>query len=419
MTKITAPITIASTTISAPINVGVPSGAPAGTVTWESLPGKPAAFPPDQHGHEGYEPAGTATSLLGEHAQNQDPHGQYVQKAVGKGLSTEDFSSAEKQKLAGLGSLTGGQILSALAAEYPNIVILIGGESAPTAETIAAITGRGVDADNILYAATGAIPTTTTTTTTEEPTTTTTTEEPTTTTEEPTTTTEEPTTTTTTTTTTAEPTTTTTTTTAEPTTTTTTTTAEPPTVFSGMVFGILTEFTLEGANATTEPNNTLQILYGIGNRAHVTFPSRGRGFYVEFTLAYPYRQSTTESTGLYMQIADAILPSPSTSTPNYSLGTVVAYDAEEMEQWEGGSSIRANGVTPEITGPQNINGVNRVEILADGSAVWTIGGSVVGTLPAREGLPDTFTTITFAGWSDWWANNAGVKISNFSTGDLG
>lgn len=53
-------------------------------------------------GQVGAEPAGTAASAVLAHEAKADPHAQYVQKIAGKGLSTNDYTDAEKTKLAGI-----------------------------------------------------------------------------------------------------------------------------------------------------------------------------------------------------------------------------------------------------------------------------------------------------------------------------
>lgn len=50
----------------------------------------------------GADAEGTAASAVTSHEQASDPHSQYVQKVSGKGLSTEDYTTADKDKLAGI-----------------------------------------------------------------------------------------------------------------------------------------------------------------------------------------------------------------------------------------------------------------------------------------------------------------------------
>ncbi len=50
----------------------------------------------------GADPAGTASSAVTSHEEAEDPHSQYIQKVTGKGLSTEDYTTSEKDKLAGI-----------------------------------------------------------------------------------------------------------------------------------------------------------------------------------------------------------------------------------------------------------------------------------------------------------------------------
>lgn len=87
-----------------------------GAVPWENITGKPLAFPPEAHTHAGlYDPLGEADAAVADHEAAPNPHPQYAQEAavatalggkvdsiVGKGLSTEDYSTAEKTKLAGI-----------------------------------------------------------------------------------------------------------------------------------------------------------------------------------------------------------------------------------------------------------------------------------------------------------------------------
>ena len=47
----------------------------------------------------GADPSGTASTAVTTHEEAADPHSQYVQKATGKGLSTEDYTTAEQSKL--------------------------------------------------------------------------------------------------------------------------------------------------------------------------------------------------------------------------------------------------------------------------------------------------------------------------------
>lgn len=48
------------------------------------------------------DPAGAADAAIAAHEAAADPHSQYVQKVTGKGLSTNDYTTVEKNKLAGL-----------------------------------------------------------------------------------------------------------------------------------------------------------------------------------------------------------------------------------------------------------------------------------------------------------------------------
>ncbi|MCG5512872.1 phage tail repeat domain-containing protein [Ectothiorhodospira shaposhnikovii] len=82
---------------SAPLALGVASAGTAATASRSDhvhpLPGAAQV---------GADPAGTASASMAAHTGASDPHTQYVQKVAGKQLSTEDFTSAEKTKLAGV-----------------------------------------------------------------------------------------------------------------------------------------------------------------------------------------------------------------------------------------------------------------------------------------------------------------------------
>jgi hypothetical protein len=75
--------------------------------TWGDITGKPSTFTPSTHTHTQSEVTGLATSLAGK-----------VDKEAGKGLSDQNYTSAEKTKLAGLeSSRFRGQYLSVAALE--------------------------------------------------------------------------------------------------------------------------------------------------------------------------------------------------------------------------------------------------------------------------------------------------------------
>lgn len=52
-----------------------------------------------------FDAAGTAAQAVNSHSQASDPHSQYVQKETGKGLSDCNYTQAEKNKLAAVGTL--------------------------------------------------------------------------------------------------------------------------------------------------------------------------------------------------------------------------------------------------------------------------------------------------------------------------
>ena len=68
-------------------------GVTAANVPWTGVTGKPTTFPPDAHTHAISDVTGLQTALDGK-----------VDKVTGKGLSTEDYTTAEKSKLAGIES---------------------------------------------------------------------------------------------------------------------------------------------------------------------------------------------------------------------------------------------------------------------------------------------------------------------------
>lgn len=86
--------------------------------TFAEVTSKPATYPPTAHNHSlveitdagtaaaedasAFDAAGTASAAVSNHESASDPHSQYVQKSPGKGLSTEDYTTADRDKLAGI-----------------------------------------------------------------------------------------------------------------------------------------------------------------------------------------------------------------------------------------------------------------------------------------------------------------------------
>ncbi|WP_311948961.1 hypothetical protein [Halomonas piscis] len=102
---------------------GEVTGKPATATRWPTfseVTGKPASYPPSAHGHTladisdagtaaakdvaEFDPAGAASSAVSGHESAPDPHSQYVKKATGKGLSSNDYTDGDKSKLAGIES---------------------------------------------------------------------------------------------------------------------------------------------------------------------------------------------------------------------------------------------------------------------------------------------------------------------------
>ena len=70
---------------------GKPGEAPDRAVSWKSVVDKPTTYPPEKHRHDTSEVDGLNASLE-----------QFVRKVEGKGLSTCDYTQAEKKKLSGV-----------------------------------------------------------------------------------------------------------------------------------------------------------------------------------------------------------------------------------------------------------------------------------------------------------------------------
>lgn len=70
---------------------GKPGEAPDRAVSWKSVVDKPTTYPPEKHRHDTSEVDGLNDSLE-----------QFVRKVEGKGLSTCDYTQAEKKKLSGV-----------------------------------------------------------------------------------------------------------------------------------------------------------------------------------------------------------------------------------------------------------------------------------------------------------------------------
>ncbi|MDY4127666.1 hypothetical protein [Peptostreptococcus porci] len=92
----------------------LPLSGGGGNVTWESLTGKPTTFTPSAHSHgksdiTDFPTIPTKTSELNNDSGFLTSHqdlSNYVQKETGKGLSTNDFTTSEKEKLQGLNNYT-------------------------------------------------------------------------------------------------------------------------------------------------------------------------------------------------------------------------------------------------------------------------------------------------------------------------
>lgn len=99
------------------------TGKPATATRWPTfaeVTNKPATYPPSAHTHtlsqitdagsaaaedvEAFDPAGAASTAVGNHEAEADPHSQYVQKVTGKRLSSNDYTTADRDKLAGIES---------------------------------------------------------------------------------------------------------------------------------------------------------------------------------------------------------------------------------------------------------------------------------------------------------------------------
>jgi len=86
--------------------------------TFAEVTDKPTTYPPTAHNHSlsditdagtaaaedasAFDAAGTASTSVSNHESAPDPHSQYVKKEPGKGLSTEDYTTADRNKLAGI-----------------------------------------------------------------------------------------------------------------------------------------------------------------------------------------------------------------------------------------------------------------------------------------------------------------------------
>lgn len=63
-----------------------------------------------------FDAAGTASKALETHAQADDPHSQYVKKETGKGLSSNDYTTVDRERVAALGSMASRDIHAAQRA---------------------------------------------------------------------------------------------------------------------------------------------------------------------------------------------------------------------------------------------------------------------------------------------------------------
>lgn len=97
------------------------TGKPGTATRWPAfseVTDKPTVYPSEEHTHtlsqitdagtaasadtSDFEPSGSASASVEAHETADNPHAQYVLKAAGKGLSSEDYTAAEKSKLSGV-----------------------------------------------------------------------------------------------------------------------------------------------------------------------------------------------------------------------------------------------------------------------------------------------------------------------------
>ena len=114
----------------------------ATSVPWSGVTGKPSTFPPSTHTHDDryYTEAEMNTKLAAK-----------VDVVSGKGLSTNDYTTAEKNKLASLNNYTHPSYTSRASGLYKIVVDATGHISQVAAVTKADITALGIPAQDTTY----------------------------------------------------------------------------------------------------------------------------------------------------------------------------------------------------------------------------------------------------------------------------
>lgn len=114
----------------------------ATSVPWSGVTGKPSTFPPSTHTHDDryYTEAEMNTKLAAK-----------VDVVSGKGLSTNDYTTAEKNKLASLNNYTHPSYTSRASGLYKIVVDATGHISQVAAVTKADITSLGIPAQDTTY----------------------------------------------------------------------------------------------------------------------------------------------------------------------------------------------------------------------------------------------------------------------------
>ena len=118
--------------------VSASGGGVAGSVDWADVNNKPTTFPPSDHNHDTlYYQKTDVDTKLSDKAEKVHSHSEYVEKVVGKELSTNDFSDTDKNKLDGLTNYTlpiaanntlgGIKIGTGLAIDSSGVVSATGG----------------------------------------------------------------------------------------------------------------------------------------------------------------------------------------------------------------------------------------------------------------------------------------------------
>ena len=114
----------------------------ATSVPWSGVTGKPSTFPPSTHTHDDryYTEAEMNTKLAAK-----------VDVVGGKGLSTNDYTTAEKNKLASLNNYTHPSYTSRASGLYKIVVDATGHISQTALVTKADITALGIPAQDTTY----------------------------------------------------------------------------------------------------------------------------------------------------------------------------------------------------------------------------------------------------------------------------